>query len=139
MRMVKTRVSDVANSLLRRFWGSPIRVQSAMAFLIRFTDGACANLPIGPRGSELLCYIPPGTHWRQINYGQGEGQVEIDGREWGFYWHTASELAVVLHSGEIDPERALAFAREVGTHVTGGPDRFTLLLVGDSYASKPGP
>src|SRR4051812_42363308 len=57
-----------------------------MAFRIRFHTGERPVFEFGPRGAELGCYIPAGTSWVQRNYGQGEGQVEINGREWGFYW-----------------------------------------------------
>lgn len=67
-----------------------------------------ANLA-GPYGRELACYIPDELTWKQLNYGQCEGQVEIDGNEWGLYWTAPDVFAVQLHTGEIDLERALRF------------------------------
>jgi hypothetical protein len=56
-------------------------------FLIRRERGSLSDLVLqsGPPGRELAAYIPDDIVWRQLNYGQGEGQAGIDGREWGFY------------------------------------------------------
>lgn len=32
--------------------------------------------------------IPPGWNGRAINYGQGEGQIEIENTTWGLYYHS---------------------------------------------------
>ena len=51
--------------------------------------------------SDLAKAIPTGMPGQPLNYGQGEGQVEIDGTVWGFYideeqkYHMAFEEGVV--------------------------------------------
>jgi len=103
-----------------------------MAFLIRFPDGPPEVVP-GPPDRELAPYVPAGTPWRQVNYGQGEGQVEIDGREWGFYWFRPAELSVVLHAGEVGFEGAVGLVRRVAEQVAGPRGRFELLVAGESH------
>jgi len=52
--------------------------------------------------------------WRQLNYGQGEGQVLIDGCEWGFYWFGVdAEFVIMLHDGEISLTKAVEFVQSV--------------------------
>jgi hypothetical protein len=67
--------------------------------------------------------------WRQINYGQGEGQVDVAGREWGIYQAEGGGLVLVLHSGELAAEQGLEFARRVADVVAGGT-KVELLLQG---------
>jgi hypothetical protein len=71
-----------------------------MQFIIRTLKQPFPFPDLGPRGSELVGYVPPGVEWKQMNYGQGEGQLEIGGCEWGFYQHSDYELAIALHVGE---------------------------------------
>ena len=51
-----------------------------MAFVIKFDSSELLGVRLGPQGSELSCYVPWGVAWKQINYGQFEGQVEVEGR-----------------------------------------------------------
>lgn len=55
---------------------------------------------------ELSVFFPAGSDCRQLNYGQGEGQVLIDGHEWGVYYNDRGNLDVVLHSGDLSIEDA---------------------------------
>jgi hypothetical protein len=98
-----------------------------MRFLIRTFSGSLPDLPLGPRGRELGCYLPADIEWRQVNYGQGEGQVEVAGREWGFYQDGTGALAVVLHVGQLDSAEGLAFIRRVAEVVAGGTEVEVLL------------
>ena len=100
-----------------------------MRFVIRLLEGPLPYPPLGPRGRELACYIPPGVEWRQLNYGQGEGQVEVGGCEWGFYQQSRSELAVVLHVGEYPAAAAFEFVRRVAEMVC-VDERFEVVLKG---------
>lgn len=90
-----------------------------MQFLIRLAAKSWSDKPLGSPGRELECYLPSGVEWRQINYGQGEGQVVVGGREWGFYMADGG-LAVVLHAGEVEAADGLAFAVRVAEKVAGG-------------------
>jgi hypothetical protein len=105
-----------------------------MRFLIRFEGGRLPEYKLGPAGRELACYIPESVEWRQVNYGQSEGQVDVGGREWGFYLVNPmmGELTVVLHSGEIEPSDALAFVRGVAAKVAGRHVGFRITLKGDT-------
>jgi hypothetical protein len=107
-----------------------------MRFLIRSVGGPLPDIPLGPPGLELGCYLPAGIEWRQLNYGQGEGQFEVAGLEWGIYQTDGGGLALVLHFGELAAEDGMAFARRVAEAVTGGT-RFELLLRGTE--AEPGP
>ena len=77
-----------------------------MKFVIRVRDMPFPYPELGPRGSELEGYIPADTVWKQLNYGQGEGQVEIGGCEWGFYQTGDGDLAIYLHTGECSAREA---------------------------------
>ena len=107
-----------------------------MRFLIRPTTGALPDLPLGPPGRELGCYLPPDVEWRQVNYGQGEGQVLIAGREWGFYQAEGGALSVVLHAGTVAAADGLAFALQVAEVVAGGLG-FEVLLQGTDFKPSP--
>ena len=54
----------------------------------------------------LSVFFPAGADCSELNYGQGEGQVLIDGHEWGFYYNEQGNLDVVLHSGDLSRDRA---------------------------------
>ncbi len=98
-----------------------------MRFLIRSRGGSLPDRSLGPTGRELACYLPPEVKWRQVNYGQGEGQVEVDGREWGFYQDGTGALAVELHFGRMSAADGLAFVRRVAEVVAGGMEIEVLL------------
>ena len=100
-----------------------------MRFLIRPTAEPLPDIPLGPPGRELGCYLPPGVEWRQLNFGQGEGQVAVADREWGFYQTDGGGLAVVLHAGEVAAVDGVAFALRVAEAVAGGSG-FEVLLQG---------
>jgi hypothetical protein len=105
-----------------------VTVRTDIVFVIKFAGNGPVDPRLGPRGVELSCYIPDGVLWTQINYGQAEGQVLIDGREWGFYWHGPQELSVVLHDGVIDAEAALKFVHAVAEKVSSGRISYEVLL-----------
>ena len=100
-----------------------------MRFAIRPVDGTLPELSYGARGSELGCFVPNGVSWSQLNYGQGEGQVEIEGCEWGFYYGDPGQLSVILHAGEVSLERATSFVHEVAVRVL-GEQPFVVSVVG---------
>jgi hypothetical protein len=120
-------------SALRRLAGDDPCALAHMMFVIRFQNHTVPDFELGPRGQELSCYVPDGCQWRQINYGQGEGQVEIDGRRWSFYFgRNKGELNVYLDSGEIAAADALAFVTAVATRIAGGPHGFDVYLSGSA-------
>jgi hypothetical protein len=131
--VTRTTISDAALSPWRYRWNRAITIRSQMAFVVKFDTSEPLRIRLGPQGSELSCYVPSGVPWKQINYGQSEGQVEIDGREWGFYWQGPREFAVILHDGEIDVSEALQFVRAVAEKVSSGQVSFKILLAGDSH------
>jgi hypothetical protein len=101
-----------------------------MQFIIRAVDKLFPHPPLEPRGSELVGYFPKGAAVKQLNYGQGEGQVEISGCEWGIYQtNNRDELALVVHSGEISAMDAVAVVRQVA-ECTCGEARFAMLIRG---------
>lgn len=102
-----------------------------MRFYIRALGEPFPNFPLGPVGEELACYIPPGIRWQQLNYGQGEGQVEIDGAEWGIYRSSESELSLILHTGRVELEAGFAFLRGVASVITMGKVDFEISFVGE--------
>lgn len=77
--------------------------------------------------------MPKGTAWIQRNHGQGEGQVEIAGRVWGFYWSAPGTLDVILHESEIDLNQALEFVRAVAERVAGASKPYQLLVAGQQF------
>ena len=66
-----------------------------------------------PRGQELSVFFPKGRPAVQVNYGQGEGQVLIDGLEWGFYYNERGNLDVVLHGAGISPSQASGVVSDI--------------------------
>lgn len=85
-----------------------------MKYIVRVAGESFPQLEYGPSGSELSCFIPTGTTWKQLNYGQGEGQVEISGCEWGFYYTDESNaLAIYLHVGECPAHEAFDLVRRI--------------------------
>jgi hypothetical protein len=100
-----------------------------MQFVIRLKNASFRHPPLGPPGRELASYIPPGVEWKQLNYGQGEGQVEVSGCEWGFYQTASHALAVELHVGELPAVAAFEFARQIA-ELTCGNEPYEIVLQG---------
>lgn len=75
--------------------------------------GLFPNLRYGPSGEELRCLIPDGIVWQQLNYGQGEGQVSINGSEWGFYFPAEDSMLIVFHKGHMEFSTAISFIKSV--------------------------
>ena len=91
-----------------------------MRFVIKVQGEPFPIPEMGTQGAELSGYIPSNTSWKQINYGQGEGQVEIGGCEWGFYQtDDVGTLAIQLHTGFIAAADALDFVQRVGEKTCG--------------------
>ena len=100
-----------------------------MQFVIRVVAGSFPYPDLGPGGSELAGYIPAEIPWKQLNYGQGEGQVEIDHCEWGFYQTGFGELTIALHMGECLATTAFDLVRRVA-ELTCGDRPFEIVLRG---------
>ena len=90
-----------------------------MIFYLKERNNFVPDLQYGSTGVELECFIPDGYEWLQINYGQGEGQVLINGCEWGFYYSNHDSITVVLHEGDISEDEAYEFAKDVCNHIFG--------------------
>jgi hypothetical protein len=101
-----------------------------LKFAIQKVDRDFATVPLGPSGQELAGFIPAGRTWRQLNYGQGEGQVEVDGCEWGFYYAGPGILMIVLHRGEVEMSKAVEFVSGVAARITDGPQSFRIIIQG---------
>ncbi len=80
-----------------------------MQFEIKERNNFVPDLEYGGTDSELSCFVPDFYEWKQINYGQGEGQVLISGCEWGFYYTDNDSLSVVLHDGSVPINEATRF------------------------------
>lgn len=79
--------------------------QPELVFKLSCGDSSWEALDYGvPRNLSL--FFPEGSVCMQLNYGQGEGQVLIDGHEWGFYYNDGVHLDVVLHEGGLSVEEA---------------------------------
>lgn len=102
-------------------------LQVIMRFLVDALGDPVSGL-IGPRGRELEYLIPEGVEWDQVGYGQGEGQVRMEGCEWGIYWESARRLSLQLESGQVEFEVAAATVRRIADKVF-GVRRYTLQLV----------
>lgn len=90
-----------------------------MRFVIKVQGDKFPYPKLGPRGAELVGYVPPGIAWQQLNYGQGEGQVEIAGCEWGFYHSGDGELSVHLHAGRCSAKDAFELVCRIADLVCG--------------------
>ena len=86
---------------------------------LRELNGFVPDLDYGNAGNELSCFIPDGFEWKQVNYGQGEGQVMINGCEWGFYYGDNDVVSVVLHSGKVPLQETLSFINGVVCKIYG--------------------
>jgi hypothetical protein len=109
-------------------------------FVIMPTGAPFPKLELGTldRGGALACFIPAGIEWKQINYGQGEGQVEIGGCEWGFYYtsrYKCSSLAagwgivVQLEVGDFSANAALELVQRIAELISCGAP-FEIMLRG---------
>lgn len=83
-----------------------------MVFEITCVGGGFPDIEY-PRGRELSVFFPAGHACVQLNYGQGEGQVLIDGAEWGFYYSDKTTLHAVLHEPGPAPHEAAAIVAGV--------------------------
>lgn len=102
-----------------------------MNFYLKEKNGFIPDLEYGERGSELSCFIPDGISWTQINYGQGEGQVLINGCEWGFYYTDNDSIGVTLHDGVVSLEESLHFINAVKEKIFGNHSAdVSILLIG---------
>ena len=99
-----------------------------MRFVIRVAE-SFPYPELGPRGCELAGCIPAGIPWKQLNYGQGEGQVEIYDCEWGLYQTGYGELAVALHTGDCPATIAFDLVRRIA-ELTCGDRPFEIVLRG---------
>lgn len=84
-----------------------------MKFCISPTDGDFPELGYPPSPNQLSIFFPVDYSCKQINYGQGEGQVLIEDCEWGFYYNDEGNLSVVLHDGELTELEAIAVIKAV--------------------------
>ena len=89
-----------------------------MTFAIKEKSGIIPDLDYGSRQSELSCFIPEGYDWEQTNYGQGEGQVRVEGSEWGFYY-SDDGINITLHEGIIPLSEAVRFVEKVAEKIYG--------------------
>ncbi|RKH16396.1 hypothetical protein D7X74_15640 [Corallococcus sp. CA047B] len=89
---------------MSRVWGEAME-PSELVFKLSCDDSNWDGLDYS--GSPpLSVFFPEGAVSEQLNYGQGEGQVLIDGHEWGFYYNDRRNLDVVLHDGGLSIEDA---------------------------------
>ncbi|WP_188151487.1 hypothetical protein [Teredinibacter waterburyi] len=51
---------------------------------------------------DLAKAIPVGIHGKPLNYGQGEGQVEIDDTVWGFYVNSEGSYYMAFEEGVVE-------------------------------------
>jgi len=101
-----------------------------MRFEIIPVEGSFPEIRYGPQGRELSGFLPENVHWHPLNYGQGEGQVMIEGCEWGFYHGMDGVKSVKLHTGTWSAEQAFAFVEGVAKKIAGNT-RYKLILVGE--------
>ncbi len=94
-------------------------VRSNIEFELLVEDGERIDIVFGPPGKELACFVPDGMEWKQINYGQGEGQININGNEWGIYYSVNGGISIILHDGEVDYSEALALVEKIKNKVFG--------------------
>jgi hypothetical protein len=52
--------------------------------------------------ADLAKAIPLGKSGQPLNYGQGEGQVEIDGTVWGFYVDGEQSYQMAFEEGVVE-------------------------------------
>jgi len=90
-----------------------------MIFELKEDSDYVPELCYGCVGEELKCFIPDDCQWKQISYGQGEGQVLIDNCVWGFYYTDNESISVVLHKGIINLDTACDFINKVKLKVYG--------------------
>lgn len=102
-----------------------------MRFEIFDKYGDLPDLVYGEEGRELSCFIPDNIDWRQVNYGQGEGQVLIDGAEWGFYYGDQNTISIMLHKGEVEVQSAFHFVLKTSKKVFGENANIKITLVGE--------
>ena len=85
-----------------------------MRVIVQTKQGEFPDLTYGGLGAELSCFVPENYEWRQISYGQGEGEVEISGcGQWGFFYNDDSNLVIHLLGGVVDIDVAFTFIKEV--------------------------
>ena len=78
-------------------WSTNEKINYPMELYLRGTDKIRFSCD-----EDLLKVIPDGSKGRALNFGQGEGQVEIDGTQWGFYIDQTGLYHMAFECGNLD-------------------------------------
>ena len=70
------------------------------------------NIDLTSKG-DLALFIPDHLNGKVLNYGQGEGQVEIEGTVWGLYVNTDNNYYFTFEEGFISWERFTSLVDEI--------------------------
>jgi len=67
---------------------------------------------------DLAKAIPVGRQGKPLNYGQGEGQVEIDSTIWGFYVNSEGSYYMVFEEGIVEWTKIEKLVHEIASALT---------------------
>ena len=69
--------------------------------------------------AELARLIPKRLGGKVLNYGQGEGQLQIDAGVWGFYVGDSGLYYLAFEEGTYEHATFLTLVRELTSHIEG--------------------
>lgn len=80
---------------------------------------------------DLALFLPDHLEGRVLNYGQGEGQIEIEGTVWGLYVNSDNNYYFTFEEGFINWERFTYLVESILVTVNQEFDgRFSLAVEG---------
>lgn len=62
---------------------------------------------------DLVKAIPFGMQGKPLNYGQGEGQIEIEGTVWGFYVGSGNNYYMIFEEGVMEWENIVKLVHAI--------------------------
>jgi hypothetical protein len=68
--------------------------------------------------NDLAKAIPFGSQGKPLNYGQGEGQVEIDGTVWGLYVNSEGGYYMAFEEGIVEWAKIEQLVHEISNALT---------------------
>lgn len=89
-----------------------------MKFELVDRQGYLPDLNYGESGRELACFVPEDFEWQQVQFENGEGEVEIRGHVWRFYF-TQEGIGIKLMDGIVTFKEADLFLQAVKERIWG--------------------
>ena len=96
---------------------------------MRIAIGNDASIEVR-ESDDLLCLVPADSVGRVLNYGQGEGQVWIDGIVWGLYVDSSGHYYLQFEEGSLRWEEFDGRVSRILSHLQSTYGASTILVKG---------